>query len=267
MNCLSSKALKLESMSYEPRLAVVGFLDLLGFSTDIMSLENDSSHLAGRWIKFNVIKELVNEFAIERCNLTATIQWASDSCVAYSMVKPFSDRDEGLNIVESLRQVAISIGLAQCAFACEEYFSRGGIAIGALVGDPGSEAFGPGLARAVEIEKMLADEPQVLVSGALSGPALKLQIPTNGRKIFQLDVPLPSLDYLSFAELVSDFGDPKHVLGWHAQRVHWLMERAYCEPKLAKKANWLLFYHNWHIQHRGCYENLIVKLPKAKVDS
>jgi hypothetical protein len=260
--------MKLESMSFKPHLAVVGFLDLLGFSSDIMSVENDPSHLVGRRIKFDIMKELASKFAIDRCNLTATMQWASDSCVAYSMVQPLSDREEGSkHIVESLRQVAMSIGLTQCIFACEEYFSRGGIAIGTLVSESGSEPFGPGIVRAVEIEKMLADEPQVLVSGVLAGPALGLQVPVNGRKIFHLDMPLPSLDYLSFAELASDFGDPRHLLGWHAQRVHWLMELAYCEPRFAKKANWLLFYHNWHIQDRGRYENLIVRLPEAKVDS
>jgi len=136
--------------------------------------------------------------------------------------------------------------------------------MGPLVGDPGSEAFGAGLARAVEIENMLADEPQVLVSGALAGPALELKVPGSGRQIFHIDLPVPSLDYLSFAELVSDFGDPKYVLAGHAERVHTLVKRAYSEWNLARKANWLLFYHNWHIQHRGGYDDLIVKLPKAE---
>ncbi|MCP3872246.1 MAG: hypothetical protein GY699_03705 [Desulfobacteraceae bacterium] len=140
-------------------------------------------------------------------------------------------------------------------------FSRGGITIGELVGNPGDEAFGTGLVRAVEIEKSLAEDPKVCLSGQLAGIGLKLKAPTSCRDIFLLDMPLPSLEYLSFAEEASDFGArPEHLLGCHAASVHDFVLFALKKTKLKEKAKWLLAYHNRHVKSRGNLERLIVDL-------
>jgi len=258
-------------MSLDQHEAIVGLVDLLGYSADLMSVEFDASHLAGRKLKLLALRELIADFAHERCSVDADIHWTSDTCIVYrhfNITQDVQKTEE--EVAESLRQVATVLGILQCTFAPEKYFSRGGIALGALVGEKGEEPSGPGLVRAAEIEKKIIVDPKIGVSGRLAGPAINLKVPNSERDMFRLDFPLPSIDYLAFAEVCSDFGDPRSHLAWHADAVHTFVEYAYRNPVVATKAAWLLDYHNWHIRSRGTYEDLIVPLAspfESKKDS
>ena len=248
-------------MSLNQHEAIVGLVDLLGYSADLMSVEFDASHLTGRKLKLEALRLLIEDIARQKCAIDANIYWTSDTCVVYRHFDATHDVQKTMEEAnESLRQVATVLGILQCTFAAEKYFSRGGIALGSLVGERGEEPFGPGLVRAAEIEKKVIVDPKVGVSGRLAGPAINLLVPNTDRRMFLLDFPLPSIDYLSLAELCSDFGDPRSTLAWHADSVHTFVEHAYRDHAVARKAAWLLDYHNWHIRSRGGYEDLIVPL-------
>lgn len=256
-------------MSLDYRLAVVGFIDLLGFSADLMSVESSPSHLGGRLIEFSATKRLIEDLGRERYNLIAPILWSSDSCVTYTFVQIPTDRTPTPDDVDKAVEIVSRIaGIVQCAFAISYHFSRGGIAIGPILEDAEGRPFGTGVVRAVEIEKQIVTAPRIYASGCLAGSALNLIVPENNRHMYVLDFPLPSLDYLSFAEVVSDWGDPRRVLASHAGRVHSFVEKAYSDPTLGLKAAHLLSYHNWHIRSRGGFENLLIPLdPPAGTEA
>ena len=244
------------------RTAIVGYLDLLGFSQNIMMVEGLAGAISTKQLNFEIRKDVSEQYVLSRRNLNVTISWASDSFVAYHMLEGTEQKNEAMKRISSgVAYIAEALGITQCVFASGAFFSRGGIAIGDLVGSPGDEAFGSGLVRAVEIEKSLAEDPKVCLSGKLAGIGLKLKAHTSGRGIFLLDMPLPSLDYLSFSEEASDFGArPNHLLGCHAASVHDFAVIASKRPELKDKAKWLLQYHNWHVKSRGDLERLIVDI-------
>jgi len=244
------------------RTAIVGYLDLLGFSQDIMVVEGQPIAISSKHLNFEILKDVSEKYILSRRNLKVTIKWASDSFVAYHMLEATDQKHEALKRISTgVAYIAESLGIVKCVFASGTFFSRGGIAIGELVGNPGDEAFGSGLVRAVEIEKSLAEDPKVCLSGGLAGIGLKLKAPTSSRDIFLLDMPIPSLDYLSFSEEASDFGArPDHLLGCHAASVHEFAILASKKPELKDKANWLLQYHNWHVKSRGDLDRLVVEV-------
>src|ERR1044072_2281442 len=137
---------------------VVGYLDLLGFSSDLLRLEEDPSHLMGQQIKFTALKQCCDERIRSAEDYDLDVRWLSDSCVIASPVTELSDAP----IESAIKAVSTAIGIIQCSFANEDYFSRGGIAIGRMAqsvncdGTHGplldNELFGPALVRAAEIE-------------------------------------------------------------------------------------------------------------------
>ena len=260
---------------------IVGYLDLLGFSSGIMADECDPSHLMGRKIKFEALKRCCEKFIQSAVGDELFVRWQSDSCVVFCETDDADYDDLG----EPLRKASTAMGIIQCQFACEDYFSRGGIAVGRMVlTGLREEPFGPGLTRAVEIEKKLAIAPRVVLSALLAmhaGGFLRvddLKTYNTNRNMFVLDIGLPLvdaadyvdseflpfLDYLAFAEYIWP-EMPSEVLAGHAEMVHNLVVAAATDPLLITKSRWLLHYHNWHIASRGGLERLIVKLPPPEV--
>src|SRR5205807_2333751 len=153
---------------------------------------------------------------------------------------------------------------------CEDYFSRGGIAIGRMRQvDNGErnngqgmhdELFGPGIVRAVELERVVAKHPRIVVSARLAAAAIRVGTLAGGRRIYCPDLmELPYIDYLSFAESIGP-ERPREVLAGHAELVHNLVIRSQRRPSLRPKAAWLLEYHNSHVRMRGGLDDLIVRV-------
>lgn len=250
-------------MLYRP--AIVGMLDLLGFSADLMSVELDPPHLLGRKLMFDGLKLMSAEIVSEKVKSKASIKWASDTCVVCYPLKEsdlskLSKEELFAETTEGLIHVSKALGAIQCCFASSEFFSRGSIAFGMQVESGESEPFGTGLVRANDIVKNISDDPVISVSGMLSAQALSIKVNWNGRRMYMLSFPLPFIDYLSFAEVVDYFGMARIILAAHADHVHRFVESAYSDKTLVTKAAFLLTYHNWHIKSRGNLDNLLVKL-------
>lgn len=244
---------------------VVGYLDLLGFSSELLTLEEDPSHLMGQQLKFRLLKMSCAELIRSFVQRDIDVRWLSDSCVVAALAPDLSEE----LIAQAIADVSTALGIIQCRFGSEDYFSRGGIAIGRMaqsVNEDGThgplldeELFGPGLVRAGEIEKSLAKVPCVLISARLVAWALKLTAPISGRSMYKFSFPLPFLDYLSFAECIWN-EHPDEVLAGHAELVHNLVVKSQRVPSLRHKARWLLEYHNNHIQSRKDIDHLIIRL-------
>ena len=139
---------------------VVGYIDLLGFSSDVLRLEEDPSHLMGQQIKFIALKRSCGEHIRSFVQHDLDVRWLSDSCVVAGLVTEISQT----SIEQAFNAVSTAMGIIQCRFASEDYFSRGGIAIGRMaqsVNGDGThgpllhdELFGPGLVRAAQIERL-----------------------------------------------------------------------------------------------------------------
>jgi hypothetical protein len=79
--------------------------------------------------KFAVMKKLGAQLVERTVGSSVEMRWLSDTCV-------FARSIEILNtdhIERALREVSVAVGITQCRFACEDFFSRGGIAIGSRV--------------------------------------------------------------------------------------------------------------------------------------
>lgn len=238
---------------------IIAYVDLLGFSNSVMSDEFRPGHLAGRKLKLDAMRNLVAEYIHAETKYGVNLTWMSDSLI---LSIPLISTNQDI-VDDALSKISIAAGIFQCVFATEDYFVRGGIAVGPMVlSDIEQEPFGTGLIRAVELEKQVANTPRIVVSAVLSGYALHLKYLKNGMKIYVLDLNLPFIDYLVFAEVTDGWSGragPRIRLAGHAEMVHNMVVESRKNPELREKAEWLLDYHNWHIKKRGNFDDLIVK--------
>ncbi|MCX6584476.1 MAG: hypothetical protein NT166_30265 [Candidatus Aminicenantes bacterium] len=249
---------------------IVGFLDLLGFSAALMSDESRPDHLAGRRFKHEVTVRLAKELIQKRAGSEVKVATLGDSFIVSI---PVLSKDKDV-IQSALEDVSIGLGIISCLFAAEDYFVRGGIAFGPMVimDSLSIEPYGAGLIQAVQLEKD-AKVPTIVLSRELHNYAYSLKCPENNISmyVFGKGVPykeLPYLDYLVFAEMVNNEvkeHDPRPILACHAERVHEIVLDANINTILKDKADWLLLYHNSHIQKRGNNSDLIVVVQEAKV--
>ncbi|MBI5681387.1 MAG: hypothetical protein HZC47_10875 [Methanobacterium sp.] len=249
---------------------IVAYIDFLGVSSDLMSVEHDMSHLMGKKIMFDAIRNLITDTIREVIGDSITLYWMSDSLILsspllFSIEEPLEEKIK--YIEDTFYKISVGAGICQCISACQIYFARGGIAMGPMISSKVSEEpFGTGLVRATELEKELADFPRIISSAILSPFALKLKNPINDMKMYVFDINLPFIDYLSFAEYAHgegvDRGDGpvRLMLAGHAEGVHDLVIKSKKNPTLRGKAKWLLTYHNLHIEKRGGFSDLIVDL-------
>ena len=248
-------------------LAVVGYLDLLGFSSAMMSMWPSANRLIGEHGNFGSMKK-ASQKAIQEYGITFEPKWLSDSCAVYSFLDDWVEDDKEKQIdtiARALDGISAALGIIQSIFGSSRYFSRGGIALGPILEDESGEPFGPGLVQAVKIEGVLSEYPKVALSGGIAAAGMKLKVKQNGRNMFLHDLPLPTLDYLSFAEAAAGKESPEYVLAYHAEQVHEFVEVSYKVPALREKATWLLKYHNWHVKSREGLNRLIIPLDPPDI--
>ncbi|MCP3872247.1 MAG: hypothetical protein GY699_03710 [Desulfobacteraceae bacterium] len=100
------------------RTAIVGYLDLLGFSQDIMAAEGSPAAISNKHLNFEILKEVSSKYILERKNLNVSIQWASDSFVAYHMLEGTEKQNEAMERISTgISLVAESLGIVPCVFA------------------------------------------------------------------------------------------------------------------------------------------------------
>lgn len=230
------------------RLAIVTFIDILGFSEIVAELKPD---------KINKILKIVEES-------TNPSDFAQSPLNARTIA--FSDSIIRVRIIESKENLAYPIGLVfselyelmhiQSELIPEEILIRGGITLGDICVDE-NRVFGPAMVRAYHLESKFAKFPRIVLDPTLikeyklnkllrrDGHSLETDSEYVKGLIRQSDDGLWFVDYLS--AIHSEFDEPEtspEYVFRHKEVIMNKCPKIYDYDTTLSKYVWLANYHN-----------------------
>lgn len=230
------------------RLAIVTFLDILGFKEIVADLKPD---------QINQILKIVEESTTSNDSIR-------DSLSSNTIV--FSDSIIRVRVIESKENLAYPIGLVfsellelvhiQGELITEEILIRGGITLGDICVDE-NRVFGPGMVRAYQLESQLAKFPRIVLDPTLikeyklnkllrsEDHSLATDSEYVKELIRQSDDGLCFVDYLSaiHSEFDAPEASPEYMFR-HKEVILDKCPKVYDYDNKLSKYVWLANYHN-----------------------
>lgn len=188
-------------MNYSPH--IVGFLDILGFSEICDRSEKSESELNKLKEIFNLCHEIPTRFSHLEGKSRIKSMMISDSIVL--SLRLLNDKP----ILSELANFFLACGQFQFYLGKKGFWLRGGIAVGSLNVDiERKQVVGPALIKAINLEKMVARFPRIVVDSKVMTEAGFTEAADFRNEINQLYAEENQRSLFEWRGFMDDWGEP-----------------------------------------------------------